>query len=410
MTAAGVSEKPRETFSGRVVLVLLAVGVAAFAGLLALTAYAPDLHDGLDGQGHALSRSAIGFAGIVRLLRDAGEAAVAARGPVPLGGAQGMIVVTPPPGATAVDLAKLKPNRRVLIVLPKWRTTPDPAHLGWVQKAGLLSGEQSVSVLMGRLEKGASVSTSWRKGPSKPVLDGSMAGATPYPLGTIDRFQTIALPVGKVELADEAGRAVLVRLDDVTFVLSDPDILNNQGLASLANAKAAVAILDDCRGAQGPVIFDVTMNGFKRSRSLLRLALEPPFLGATLCALAAALLMGAHAAVRFGAPTPDGAALALGKAALVENAAVLIELAKREPAMAPRYVDVVRRAAARGMGLPIATAADRIDRALDAATPPTLAPFSTLAAEARTVRTRADLLDLARRLHRRRLEITREAS
>jgi hypothetical protein len=114
--------------------------------------------------------------------------------------------------------------------------------------------------------------------------------------------------------------------------------------------------------------------------------------------------------VRFGAPTPDAAALALGKTGLVENAAVLIELAKREPAMAPRYVEVVRRAAAKAMGLPAATAADRIDRALDAATLSDRAPFSTLAAEAPTVRTRADLLELAQRLYRRRLEITRESS
>ncbi len=413
MIPSGVGEKPRETFSGRVVLIMLAVGVAAFAGLLAVSAYAPELHDGLDGQGHALSRSAIGFAGIVRLLRDADEPAVVARGPVPLGDAQGMIVVTPPPGATAADLAKLKPNRRVLIVLPKWRTTPDPRHLGWVQKAGLVPGGQILPVMMGPLAKGESVSIAWRDGPSKPVLSatsGPLAGASPYPLGPIDRFQTLTLSEGAVMLADDQGRAVLVRLNDKTLVLSDPDILNNQGLANLDTAQAAVAILDACHGAQGPVVFDVTMNGFKRSRSLLRLALEPPFLGATLCALAAALLMGAHAAVRFGAPTPDAAALALGKTGLVENAAILIELAKREPAMAPRYVDVVRRAAARAMGLPATTAPDRIDRALDAATPPDRAPFSTLAAEAPTVKTRADLLELAQRLHRRRLEITCESN
>jgi hypothetical protein len=249
-----------------------------------------------------------------------------------------------------------------------------------------------------------------RDGLTQPVLDGPFVGAAPYPLGPIDHLQTLDPGQDRVLMADEAGRAVLVQLDARTTVLSDPDILNNQGLASVDTAQAATAILDACRGAQGPVVFDVTLNGFKRSRSVLRLALEPPFLGATLCALAAALLMGAHAAVRFGAPAPDAAALALGKAALVENAAVLIELAKREPAMASRYVDVVRRAAVKALGLPAATTAARIDRALDAATPPTGASFSTLAAEAVTVRTGADLLDLARRLHRRRLEITREPS
>lgn len=405
MTTPDVGAKPRETFSGRVVLLMLAIGVAAFAGLLALSAYAPDLHDGLDGQGHALSHSAIGFAGVVRLLSETGEPAVAARGPVPLGDAKGLIVVTPTPGATPNELTNLKPNRPVLIVLPKWRTTPDPRHLGWVQKVGLLPADQIISVLQRTMK------VTWREDPSKPQLaaaDGPLASASPYSLGLIDHFQTLETDEGKVLLADEMGRAVLVQLDDKTMVLSEPDILNNQGLANLTTAEAAVAILDACRGPQGPVIFDVTMNGFKRSRSLLRLALEPPFLGATLCALAAALLMGVHAAVRFGAPTPDAAAMALGKTGLVENAAILIELARREPAMASRYVDVVRRAGARAIGLPGGAATDRIDRALDAATPPTLAPFSTLAAEAPTVKTRADLLDLARRLYRHRLEIARD--
>jgi hypothetical protein len=277
-----------------------------------------------------------------------------------------------------------------------------------VQKAGLLPANQIASILLSGSV--SAVKVTWRGGLSKPALsaaDGPLAGGSPYPLGAIDRFQTIDPGQGKVMLADEGGRAVLVRLDDKTMVLSDPDILNNQGLASLDTAEAAIAILDACHGAQGPVIFDVTLNGFKRSRSLLRLALEPPFLGATLCVLAAALLMGAHATVRFGAPKPDAMAMALGKTGLVENAAVLIELAKREPAMALRYVDVVRRSAARAMGLPGAVTPDRIDRALDAATPKTAAPFSALAAEAATVTTRADLLDLARRLHRRKLEITR---
>jgi hypothetical protein len=292
----------------------------------------------------------------------------------------------------------------VLIVLPKWSTTPDPGHLGWVQKEGLLPADQVTSILQRTMK------LTRRDGLTQPVLDGPFVGAAPYPLGPIDHLQTLDPGQDRVLMADEAGRAVLVQLDARTTVLSDPDILNNQGLASVDTAQAATAILDACRGAQGPVVFDVTLNGFKRSRSVLRLALEPPFLGATLCALAAALLMGAHAAVRFGAPAPDAAALALGKAALVENAAVLIELAKREPAMASRYVDVVRRAAVKALGLPAATTAARIDRALDAATPPTGASFSTLAAEAVTVRTGADLLDLARRLHRRRLEITREPS
>src|SRR6185436_15439404 len=63
---------------------------------------------------------------------------------------------------------------------------------------------------------------------------------------------------------------------------------------------------------------------------LLRLVLEPPFLAMTLALLVAALLAGFHGAIRFGQPRREERTIALGKAALVENSAGLIRLARRE--------------------------------------------------------------------------------
>ncbi len=80
------------------------------------------------------------------------------------------------------------------------------------------------------------------------------------------------------------------------------------GLKDIRTAKAGVGILQALRddGAYqrraGEVIaFDVTLNGFARSRSVLKLAFEAPFVGATLCLVVAALLMGLHACARFRA-------------------------------------------------------------------------------------------------------------
>src|SRR5688572_32238901 len=47
----------------------------------------------------------------------------------------------------------------------------------------------------------------------------------------------------------------------------------------------ALPIFENLREGTGPVIFDLTLSGYRRSPSLLRLAFEPPLLGATLCAL-----------------------------------------------------------------------------------------------------------------------------
>ena len=50
------------------VLALIAAAVFAASAFALLTAYAPDLRAARGGGAHALSRSAIGYAGIVRLL------------------------------------------------------------------------------------------------------------------------------------------------------------------------------------------------------------------------------------------------------------------------------------------------------------------------------------------------------
>jgi hypothetical protein len=109
-------------------------------------------------------------------------------------------------------------------------------------------------------------------------------------------------------IVDQTGAPVLVmREEPRTYVLADPDLLNTQGLKTLNGAKTAVALLDLIRARDTPVIFDLTQHGFTRPRSLLRLALEPPLLGATLVLLALAILAGIQAAVRFG-PARRGAA------------------------------------------------------------------------------------------------------
>jgi hypothetical protein len=210
-------------------------------------------------------------------------------------------------------------------------------------------------------------------------------------------------------LTDQHGAAVLVRYPrSGAGVLADPDLLNTHGLRDLTTARAAVALIRGLRQGDGPVVFDVSLDGLKHSPNLLKLAFEPPFLGATLCLIGAALLMAVHAANRFGAPERAVRALALGKRALAENSAGLIRMARREPRMAGGYLDLNRNAVAKALGATRLSAAeleayvDRLGERTGAGR------LSALALQISAVRDRDSLIRFAQRLYQWRLEMTRE--
>lgn len=155
----------------------------------------------------------------------------------------------------------------------------------------------------------------------------------------------------KPVLADQFGAVVLGELQPGLYVLADPDIISNHGIRNIADARAAVAILRWLADGSdaGDIVFDVTLNGFGAGgRSLGRLALEPPFLGVTLCLLFAALLAALSALPRFGREQDEAPALDHGARTLIDNAADLVRVAGQEAAAAARYAgQVLERAALR---------------------------------------------------------------
>ncbi|MEO8113407.1 MAG: DUF4350 domain-containing protein [Phenylobacterium sp.] len=392
-------------FSPRVVLAMVLVGVFAFCGFAVLSAYAPDLRGGDDGRGHALSRSAVGYAGAVALLKAAGVPVVVSRaefGPQAQGG-PGLVVLTPEAGVDWKDVKRLSTERTVLIVLPKWTTTPDPRHKGWTLKTGSNAGQDAALGLLNAFSYKTTLAR--RAGWSTPRLAGAgaaFAEGANLPLDRIDSFQTLAGEGWEPALVDETGRMVLARAKGrEVFVLAEPDLLNTQGLRGLDNARAGLAAIDVLRRYDQGVAFDVTLNGFERGRSLLRLIFQPPLLGATLAALAAALLMGWHAAVRFGPSLRPARAFALGELSLVENAAGLVRMARKEARMAPAYAALMEaRVAASAGGDRAVAGMARLGGTSD--------DRQTLVEAAGRVTDRSELLGLARRLHRWRMEMTRE--
>ncbi|ODT86849.1 hypothetical protein [Phenylobacterium sp. SCN 70-31] len=393
-------------FRPRTILALIGVGVVAFAAMAVLAAYAPDLRSGNDGRAHAMSRSAIGFAAAPILARNLGETASVSRSP-PRGLAEAVVVVTPEGHERTQALDPFAEAAAVLIVMPKWAVSPDPLRRGAVRKVDVRPA-RDVDRLLSRYAKATRLTPG--SAVTRPILRGAGGPFDPgtvLPLGPIDRLQTVTGEGWAPALVNEKGEIVLAYAveNPKILLLADPDLLNNQGLAELANARAGAAILSAASaGGERPILFDVTLNGLARGRGLGRLMLEPPWLAATLIGLAATVLMALHALARFGQPRREGRAFALGAGALVDNSADLIRMARKEAEFAPAYAGVIRRMVIRAGGGHAAQEhwLDDLARRRGVASP------DEMAAEAQGAKTRDDLLGVARKLYDWKGELTRD--
>jgi hypothetical protein len=408
--AGGAGGGSRPIFSARTAIILAVVGVFAFSAFVTLLAFTGGTPQNVDCRPNVYARCAIGFAGLAEAIGADGAPAVVSRNaPLAQGRSEGLLIATPEPGGGA-DVAGLGFGGPVLVVLPKWETTPDPNNPNWADKAGLVAPAD-----MPFKDSLQGLGVRRLQGVARPQLWGQrgtpLEGASLLP-GPIDQLQTLTAPNGWVPvLTDNAGNVVMAEAPGTRiFVLSDPDLLNTQGLASVDTFADAGVLIRSLRNGDGPVIFDATLDGFKNDKNPLRLMFDPPFLAVTLCLAGALLLVGFQSLFRFGAVRRPVRALALGKEALTDNSAQLIRLARREARMAPGYVALNQKAAARAVGAPKELAGEALVGFLDrvGAQRGLTDTLAGMTAEAATVSGRAALTGLAARLYRWRLEMTRE--
>jgi len=404
------SQGPSEGgFSPKVLLGLIAAAVFATSAYLLLTAYAPDLRATRGGGAHALSRSAIGYAGVVRLLESMDvPVSINQSGPA-RGSYPGLMVITPEPGRS---LGKLESAHERLVVLPKWLAEPNPTHPGWAGNAVVMP-DLLVALSLPSSLKGIIVARRQmgEAGPRRLVSEFAQWPADGLPAGPLSQFQTMTGDGLKALVKDDQGRMVLgVAQGGNLYVLSDPDLLNTQGLSDPRTARIAASVLLALKTDDQPIAFDISATEAGGQKSLLRLAIEPPFLASTLCLLAVAALVGMQAWFRFGPARRAPRAVALGKTALVETGAGMARLAKREPQMARRYVLLCRQRAAAALG-----AAHLEGKALDefldrwGERVGAQERISALIADALQVKDILGLTALAQRARRWRLEVTRAA-
>jgi len=392
-------------FSARTVVLLVIASIVGFGAFLLLSAYAPDIRSGRDGRAHGLSTSAVGFRGVYTLLEETGADVQYVRDETMLENT-GLTILTLEPGGNAERINALLYDGwgPLLIVLPKWGTLPVDGERDRVQWFQSGTGGSVASLLSDIVN--ITVSTSSTPAGSR-LQSGMLNGVeflTPNSLQTISGADLMPL------METAKNEFVLAQVTDMeVFILSDPDLLNNQILADPERTRAALLLLAELNESDGPYWFELVANGFGGSRNLLTLAFEPPFLALTLCLLAAALLAGVQAAFRFGPALRPQRAIAFGKRALVDNSAELLRVARREHLSSGRYVVMTREAAVAAIGNPRKLSGEALDRWLDGLGPSTMPPFTTLALAAERAHNRQDIRDAARALYDWRKAVTHES-
>lgn len=149
-------------------------------------------------------------------------------------------------------------------------------------------------------------------------------------------------------------------------VLSDPDLIANHGLRMGGNAQLALRMIDRFLPFGGSVHVDETQHGFVLVPSLPRLLFQPPFIAATLLALAALAALAWIGTTRFGAPVAAAKTALSGNILLMRNAGRLLAASGNDVYIAERYAEAVMDEAGRRFHLPQGTGnRSRARRALE---------------------------------------------
>ncbi|MDE2563369.1 MAG: DUF4350 domain-containing protein [Sphingomonadales bacterium] len=411
-------------FGRGAVLGLVLVGALAFVALLYLLSQSTG-GNANDGGGHVGGKGLNGFAGLAAMLEAQGRGVDRIRNEGQLYH-PGLLVLTPPMGADGAELQRIVLARRyvgaTLIVAPKWlaaKSRSDKAKRGWVTLDGAGTPEwrgfyDDILVSIDKPAKGTA--TGWRTAhaggplpapqrvlsgrgtnlvPLVKAPDGRILAAYVRDKGHYPDLEDFAGVPGTNDSADQ-------RIYPVIFVF-EPDLLDNWGLADERTALMAQRLIAASEtDPDQPVAFDLTLNGFAHTRSLLDLAFNPPFVAATICLLLAAFAVGWRAFNRFGPPRAAARAIAPGKTALVSNSAGLIRRAGRIHLVSAPYADASRDRLAAALGLrrgragaDIEAAIDRVQDARGVAGP----KFSQAAAALRAARNPLEVARRAATLH-----------
>lgn len=380
----------RETFNGRTMAWVVLASLMAAAAFFLLSTYAPEFRGRGKGGATPLSKSAVGYAGAAKLLELSGRPVRMVRSEAALTDAALLIVALTPetePKRLRALLA-LREYKTTLFILPKWVVMPRPDRPGWDMSMGTMP-----PALIDRLVRTIGDTHVGRDKGARPLSIGGVAFRAPEELQWVrDSSPVVAVGAEKALVAKVA--------DQPHYVLADPDLMNNQGLADRDRSAAMLALIGQLRKNDDPVMFDLTLHGFGGDRNLQKLLVEPPFLALTLSVLFAAALALGQGFVRFGPAQRPGRGIAFGKFALADMTARLLRRAGRLGRLGPHYGALQRQRAGELLGAPAALSGPALDAWLDARGGQAGDSFSALAAALDQTADEAEMQTGAMALHR----------
>jgi hypothetical protein len=386
-------------FRKRTVLVLIAVGVIAMLGFL-LTATYGDRFDRQRGNTPSpTSRYATGFQALYQLIEKAGGDPWLSRGPDDRDD-EALLVLLPGARTQANELQAAMAGHEgpKLIVLPKWITQPQKKQPKREERAAGVPPQ----LLVRLLAPVAKIATHREDADARLSYP---AGLPLKPFRVSEQLQAIEGERLVPLIAAPDGASVLAEVKGAnTYILADPDLLNNLGLARRENAQAAIALLAALDpDYAGSVAFDTMLPYGAGGRHIGQLMFEPPFAGVTIALLAAALLAGIATFSRFGPVRREPRALAFGKRALIENIVSLARRAGRTREGGAAFADAIRDWAARRLAMPRTLQGEALDAHLDSLQ--TTTRYAATAAALREAKTETDLLRAAQHLDDWRKEV-----
>ncbi|WP_119299562.1 hypothetical protein [Dongia deserti] len=318
--------RPGELFSPRTLMLVIAIGIAAFAGMLYLQLFAdpddPDFQVGAT----TYSSSAIGHKALLETLRRIDVPVIVSRFRSGEKAGSGSLLVLAEPDDNAIAKALLGGFGNVprgLLVLPKWEGRRDLSKPRWVRKMDPVSIESvervldhaQIDALIKRIQGTFTI--------EMPEFGGRIELTDPQVLIDTRGLRPIVSLKGGVLIGE-------VRLGSGRqWVLSDPDLISNHGIDEADNVIVAVSMIEKLRPSSGVVIFDETIHGFEQRPNLLKTAFELPFSIVTLSSAVAILLAIWGGMMRFGRPEPGQRALQPGKVTLIRTTADLLRHASR---------------------------------------------------------------------------------
>lgn len=369
----------------------------------------------------AQSRSAVGHAACAELLRRLGYEVVLSRtNSIERAGEDGLLILAEPdpsdPFAMAAIEEACNSGATVLLICPKYRTTPDPDHVDWIQHTELMPTPEIEKVLEhcgfpGEVRRATQDSVEWESEEdfsSAPRLSKPQVIRDPDPRGVdvLTNSQGALLRYYYRESSWDGEFA------SVLWVLSDPDVLATHGLQHSDNAYFVAELMNWLVADGGRIVFDERIHGQTLPEDPWQaLGRWPLFLVLLQILLLAGVVMWS-ALPRFGAALDERAARGRGLEVLVDGAAELQLRSGHATAALVRWWDQMRRSALDQLRAPMLANAEAQCAWLRAyeSRRGTADGAEQLAAAVRDLEqsrrvSRAEILKTARRIHRWRLEL-----